>query len=322
MNMLDRYLYAVQQALPKSEQRDDIIAEIGDELQSQIDERQAQLGRPLTGDEEAAIIKAYGHPRLVAGRYAKVPYLIGPELLPFYWYVLRFTLTIGLTIIIVGGALIAVAAKNMQYFFDGINAAWSSLFYIAGVVTIIFAVYERVRANTPLDAAIASRWDPRRLPAPPGPGALEPVSPFESAAGFLCSTITLLVLVNVQILLNWLSVAILGPLGIQINVVSWLPLYAAAIVAAIAIATIDVIAFLRPSITPIRIWVQIGANVVILIGQALTLARPPWILPAHSFLNEVSLYVLVAAIAIQVIQLAVALYKLVAPRHSQKVALS
>jgi hypothetical protein len=57
MDMLSRYLYAVSNDLPKKAVRDDIIAEIADDLQSQIEERESVLGRPLTDDEEATVIR-------------------------------------------------------------------------------------------------------------------------------------------------------------------------------------------------------------------------------------------------------------------------
>ncbi|MBV9270503.1 MAG: hypothetical protein JO165_05370, partial [Candidatus Eremiobacteraeota bacterium] len=48
MTILDRYLYAVRNNLPKDQPGDDIVAEIGDDLRSQIEEREKTLGRPLT----------------------------------------------------------------------------------------------------------------------------------------------------------------------------------------------------------------------------------------------------------------------------------
>ena len=94
MTILDRYLHAVQKALPKELATSDIVAEIAEDLQSQIDEREAAAGRPLTDDEVAAIVKAYGHPRVVAARYERVTYLIGPDAFPFYRSALAFVATI------------------------------------------------------------------------------------------------------------------------------------------------------------------------------------------------------------------------------------
>jgi len=58
MELLERYLNEVRRYLPE-EQQSDIIAEISDAIQSQFEERETELGRPLTGDEEAAIIRTY-----------------------------------------------------------------------------------------------------------------------------------------------------------------------------------------------------------------------------------------------------------------------
>ena len=45
MEMIDRYLQAVKFALPQA-QRDDIIKELRDSILSQIEEKEATLGRP------------------------------------------------------------------------------------------------------------------------------------------------------------------------------------------------------------------------------------------------------------------------------------
>jgi hypothetical protein len=68
MELLDRYLHAVKKFLPK-EQQDDIVAELSDDLRSQMEDREAELGRPLTEAEQEAVLKAHGHPVIVAGRY-------------------------------------------------------------------------------------------------------------------------------------------------------------------------------------------------------------------------------------------------------------
>jgi hypothetical protein len=68
MELLDRYLQAVGFWLPK-EQKRDILAELSEDLQSQIEERESSLGRSLTEEELAATLKLRGAPLLVAERY-------------------------------------------------------------------------------------------------------------------------------------------------------------------------------------------------------------------------------------------------------------
>jgi hypothetical protein len=68
MNLLNRYLQAVARLLPKA-RRDDIIAELRANILSQMEDREQELGRALTEDEQAAILRHHGNPTIVAGRY-------------------------------------------------------------------------------------------------------------------------------------------------------------------------------------------------------------------------------------------------------------
>jgi len=161
MELLDRYLNAVKKALPKGQQ-DDIVAEIYDSIQSQAEDKEAQLGRSLTRDEEAALLKAYGNPRLVASRYGGQQYLIGPTFLPFYWYTLRIVLTIALIVafffsaMLPGGPLLSLGHVW--------GALWSTFFLVFGIVTVVFAVLEYIQRRFGRDVGVGA-WDPRKLPA-------------------------------------------------------------------------------------------------------------------------------------------------------------
>ena len=79
MELLDRYLQAVRFWLPKTQQ-DDIIAELSEDLQSQIDDKEREFGHSLSSDQVSAILKRCGSPILVASRYRNQTYLIGPVL--------------------------------------------------------------------------------------------------------------------------------------------------------------------------------------------------------------------------------------------------
>jgi MFS family permease len=303
MDMLSRYLYAISNTLPTKSARGDIVAEIADDLQSQIEERESALGRPLTNDEEAAVIKAYGHPRVVAARYNIVPYLIGPESLPFYWYALRTTLTVVIAIELIGGAIAAIVTSSINPFLVSLDAAWNSAIYIVGIVTAVFAIVERVPSKKSLlDRLGISRWDPRRLPTPRGT-ALTPVSRFESLFGFIFGVFALLALIDVGNTRSYfLLLFLLGPLaGMNIPVhlsASWQSAYITVTIATAMIAAMDIAAFVRPSITAIRLWTRVAANILAIIGIALTLGRPPLILPADSLLNQAAVYGLIGAIAV------------------------
>jgi hypothetical protein len=323
MDMLGRYLYAIYNDLPKKSAREDIVAEIAEALQSQIDEREATLGRPLSDDEEAAIIKAYGHPRIVAGRYDAIPYLIGPDLLPFYWYTLRLVLTIVLAIILVGGALLALGESKIAVFFAALVGAKNAAIYIFGAITAAFAVLERLQNEKgALERIGIARWDPRRLPSPPGPSGLQPVSRVSTAIEFIVNVIAMLALLDVPGFRYWILYFIVaGPLAgahieAQFNYAAWTPAYAGALIGAAMIAIVDVIAFFRPTITAAYRGGRIAASTVTLIGVAITLTKQPLVLPADSPFNVIANYTLYAAIAILGIQIAVLLFKVL--RHATR----
>ena len=305
MDTLSRYLYAVRNDLPKNSARDDIAAEIGEALQSQFDAREADLGRALTSDEEAAIIKAYGHPRVVASRYSVVPYLIGPELLPAYVYLLRTILTIVLAVEVIAGALIAIAYDSISMFTGALGVALRSAVIIFTIVTLAFAAAER---NPRGKGTFFDRWDPRRLPAP---GGREPVSRANSVIEFIVNVLMVIVLLALP---HWDLVAMIKTPNLNLvahfNTASWLPAYLCTIAGAVIIACSDVAVYIRPEMSTLYRWMRIIASTVTIIGLAMTLARPPLLLPADSAFNLLAQYSLIAAIAILGVTIAVAVVRL------------
>ena len=167
MELLDRYLQAVKFWLPK-EQKQDIIAELSEDLHSQIEEKESALGRKLTEGEIEEILKQRGRPVLVANRYTPQGFLIGPVLYPIYVFVLK---VVALCYLLPWGlAAIGIMTYNLTYrtqhrgWLGSIGSAWAGLwsvtFLTMGVVTIVFAVLERVQARS----HFMEKWEPRKLP--------------------------------------------------------------------------------------------------------------------------------------------------------------
>jgi len=122
MELVDSYLKAVKRYLPRR-QRNDIIAELSEDLRSQLEARQRELGRPLTEDEQMAIFKRQGDPMAVALRYRQhgrsltVGWeLIGPELFPAYLLLLSFNLMITAAVVLIF-QLLAHTPVSAQPFF-------------------------------------------------------------------------------------------------------------------------------------------------------------------------------------------------------------
>jgi hypothetical protein len=108
MDLLKSYLTAVKRNLPRK-QREDILAELSEELRSQIEDRERELGRPLTDPEQYGVLMQHGDPMVVARRYwpersrslAIGWELIGPELFPTYAFVLILNVCITLVTVLV-----------------------------------------------------------------------------------------------------------------------------------------------------------------------------------------------------------------------------
>jgi hypothetical protein len=166
---LDRYLKDVRTYLP-ADQADDIVNELSENLQAQFEDRENDLGRPLTDAEQEAILMAHGKPLVVAARYRPGDesftfgrIFIGPALFPAYRQVLGMVFAITLVVVVIG-AIVGVTEQ-------GVGGVLSSLALAAvlqfGVITTIFVAAERAIIADPSRAAL--EW---RSALPSGPQSL------------------------------------------------------------------------------------------------------------------------------------------------------
>ncbi|WCM27226.1 hypothetical protein NDN01_25120 [Sphingomonas sp. QA11] len=146
MDMLDIYLDAVAAQLPR-DTADDIIAELRDTLLSQIEEREEALGRPLTDDEREAVLRAMGHPLVVAARYRKGPQmLIGPELFPYWIFAVKAGLLI-MAVIFVLTLMLRLSgnpAAAPEAFAQSIGGLFGAGLSVIGAVTLAGAICEHL----------------------------------------------------------------------------------------------------------------------------------------------------------------------------------
>ncbi len=125
------------------------MQELSANLQSQMDDREDELGRPLTEAEQEDILRRHGHPMVVAGRYqpnqvglAFGRQLIGPTLFPLYLKVLWFNLGITFAVYVIVLAVLT-AVGNPPSVEGVLNAALLQIFIQFAVVTAIFIAVER-----------------------------------------------------------------------------------------------------------------------------------------------------------------------------------
>ena len=165
MDLIDRYLQAVKFWLPKN-QKQDIIAELSEDLRSQIEDREAELGRKLNDAEAAEILKHRGRPVLVANSFRPQQHLIGPVLFPIYVFVLKVVAAFYMVpwILVWIGIAVSRAAHSGQSFVQAAGSFWTAFwpmaFFMVGSITTVFAILERVQQKS----KFMEQWDPRKLP--------------------------------------------------------------------------------------------------------------------------------------------------------------
>src|SRR5580700_8548839 len=163
-DLVDRYLQAVRFWLPKSHRQEDLIAELGEDLRSQMEEKESELGDPLEEAEMSAILKRCGSPMMVAGRLGPTRHLIGPALFPIYAFVLKMVLLwilVPVFIFIVGPVNLANSGGNWPLaILRTFGNLWSGLFIAAGIITLVFAIVERTSSRLGDEC----KWDPLKLP--------------------------------------------------------------------------------------------------------------------------------------------------------------
>lgn len=158
MDLLERYLAEVRRNLP-SRDADDIVAELRDELLARAEEQEEKTGAVAW----EALLRDFGHPLVIAARYRKHQWLIGPELYPFYLHFLKIIVTIVVAVVaglaLVKGALWAADPGDAIAGFLG--GLWWGAASAIGSVTIVFALIERFGGSS---LRHVGRWKPMELP--------------------------------------------------------------------------------------------------------------------------------------------------------------
>ncbi len=167
-DLFERYLQEVRKYLPWQRQ-DDIIAELRANLDAQREEREAELGRPLTEGELIDWLKELWPPLEMAARYQPPRHLIGPTIFPLYWHILRLvaiwaTVVYAISIVV----RIIVESHSPEWVGEQVLAYPGMLITIAAWITVAFAILEFISERYPEKCpdfmAPASCWSPASLP--------------------------------------------------------------------------------------------------------------------------------------------------------------
>jgi hypothetical protein len=165
MELIDRYLQAVGFWLPKA-QKQDILAELSEDIRSQVEEKETELGRNLNDAEAETILKQRGSPIIVANRYLPQQHLIGPLLFPIYWLVLKMAWLFYfvpwlLVWICLAGFVPSYRGENPGTMIAStLHAFWITAVYTFAFVTMAFALIEKYA----LKSGFLEKWNPHKLP--------------------------------------------------------------------------------------------------------------------------------------------------------------
>ncbi len=289
MTLIDRYLRAVKDNLPRSQQ-DDIIGELSANLHAEIEDEEAARGRPLLDEEQAMILKRYGNPLVVAARYRgddrSVTFgrkLIGPELFPTFAKVLAInvaiTALISLIAFLVGGSI-----------WSAIYGGLVPIVLQFVIVTAIFIVMDRRFVSDP------DRWDPHTVGATEGDldnGSLDGLArqligkPEPKVVSYATSLLEFAIMaIGLTI---WLSIGVPDPGLFMKPGPGWANLFVPVAVVVGLGMLIPIVTLFRPSWTRFHLVAWAIYDTATLVYLAVSLALGDWLVlsdPATAAANE------------------------------------
>jgi hypothetical protein len=161
----DRYIYAVTKELPES-QRSDIEKELRSLIEDMLDER--TQGREAAQKDIEEVLLELGNPRELADRYRDHKrYLIGPEIYPTYFFILKIVLS-AISIAMVVLFAVRTVTEPLQivdHIVDTLATYVSACFQGFSWVTIMFALMDHFGVrNKDFAMEEAGEWKLSDLP--------------------------------------------------------------------------------------------------------------------------------------------------------------
>lgn len=163
MDMIERYIAAVQRELPES-QREDIGRELKANILDQVEARETHTGS-VDDEDVAELLKAMGHPREVAVQFCPPKPLISASYMRLYQHTLSMVLGVMFVIAVieVTGRWLGGAQMTVPLFIKGLLSHFiGNAVFAFTVITITYALISRNQTSL---HAKAPKWEPAKLPA-------------------------------------------------------------------------------------------------------------------------------------------------------------
>jgi len=205
-DLIDRYLYAVGEELPRA-QRADITRELRTLIEDKLEERAPAGQPPPNAALTAAVLQEIGEPGAVARRYDSRPqYLVGPRYYPVFLRIVKIILAATAFVVLLTTLLNSAAGTAGGAPAFGLITLWGMLgmyFQVAlslfAWLVLVLAFLERTGSHP---RPPAGPWDARDLPAVPH--AEEDRVSVPGLTAEICLVLFILVVVN--FIPQWLGV--------------------------------------------------------------------------------------------------------------------
>lgn len=186
---IDRYVYQVVRRVPRKSQKD-IEKELRGLIEDMLEERCGQL--PREKKDLNVVLAELGAPSELAAQYRDQParYLIGPELFPKYWFILKIVLPIIAAGMGIAHLVMAILGPEIQWYVWLGRWIANTVIGLAGVfagMTLVFAIFEW-RGISMED--LGEGFDLSNLP--PVPSKKERISRGESIADIVFTVLVIL----------------------------------------------------------------------------------------------------------------------------------
>lgn len=326
MELVDRYLNAVKKYLPRAQEAD-VVDELSDSIRSQMEEREAQLGRRLTLEEQSAIIKPYGPPVLAASRYQPPRNLVGPSLLPYYWQTLKIVLLVVYALEVAATILRALTGEPLT-FANVWGLLWGTLVGTVGLVTLVFAVMEYFQNKS----AFVSDWDPRSLPKS---FSTHKISRAQSIFDLIFNLIFASWLLNIPGIRHMVAYLLIGPAvkythAGPFQVTDWWHILLPALLGlSAANVVVGCINLVKPDWIKVRAAIFLAESAFMLVVYSIIVKVRPFVVlstsarhsadlvSAASVLNMLVLYSIVIGVLVCLVAIGVNLRQLIVPRPAK-----
>ena len=255
--MIDRYVNEVGENLPRK-MRADIEMELRSLLLDALEERG---GAEPTPKMTAELLREFGSPETIAAQYRPAESLIGPKLFPTYKVVVTITVSIigVLHLLLLGLVLWQNAGDDLiGRLLDMVFSFGRSAILNAGIVTLVFAIIERVAGDSlELPENKAEEWDPFALPPVKDP---DRINRGELAVGIFFGV---LFLAWLNVFPNWFGGANFGQeepwfyVLVTAEFIALIPWFSASLLVDVVLKTI---VFIQGRWNRVTRWLELGAS--------------------------------------------------------------